>query len=159
MAFADDDLKPPPEAAFLASMITIAHNWVLNYLAYEELEFPPMNGDAHPMKARKTLETLGRFGGTQRRPQQLKLSQAWLPEGRLDLQRSPELTRGCSREVDHPEFPPMTRASVDAHEASLPHLPSLVCAGPARRPSPACLFGHGVSDGPARTDAIFLASS
>jgi hypothetical protein len=77
----------------------------------------------------------------------------------LHLQRSPELTRGCSPEVDHPEFPPMTRASVDAHEASLPYLSSLVCAGPARRRSPARLFGHGVSDRAARTDAGVLAST
>src|SRR5260370_2492528 len=31
--------------------------------------------------------------------------------------------RCCSREMGHPEFYPMARASADAHEASLPHLP------------------------------------
>jgi hypothetical protein len=40
----------------------------------------------------------------------------------------------------------MTRASADAHEASLSHLPSLVCAGPPRRSSLACVFGIDVSD-------------
>ena len=30
-AFADDNLKPPPEAAFLASMMKVADNWVLDY--------------------------------------------------------------------------------------------------------------------------------
>ena len=36
-AFADDNLKPPPEAAFLASMMKVADNWVLDYKTYEEL--------------------------------------------------------------------------------------------------------------------------
>ena len=36
-ASADDNLKPPPEAAFLASMMKVADNWVLDYQAYEEV--------------------------------------------------------------------------------------------------------------------------
>ena len=53
IAFADDYLKPPPEGAFLASMMKVADNWVLDYQPYEELEFPAMNGEAHPMKRGK----------------------------------------------------------------------------------------------------------
>jgi hypothetical protein len=78
---------------------------------------------------------------------------------RKALQRSPELTRGRSPEVDHPEFPPMTRASADAHEASLPHLPSLVCAGPPCWPSAARVFGVGLSDRSSRADASVVAST
>ena len=75
------------------------------------------------------------------------------------LQRSPELTRGCSPEVDHSDFPPLTRASVDAHEEALLHLPPLVCARPTPGSSPACLFGSGVSERAARKDPSLLAST
>ena len=74
------------------------------------------------------------------------------------LQRSPKLTQGCSARVDHP-FPPMTRASRDAHEAALLHLPSVVCAGPSRRPSPARVFGVGLSDRSPRADASLVAAA
>ena len=77
----------------------------------------------------------------------------------LMLQRSPKLTQGCSREVDHSDFQPLTRASADAHEAALLHLSPMVCAGPPRWPSPACLFGPGVSDRAPREDTSLLASS
>jgi hypothetical protein len=75
------------------------------------------------------------------------------------LQRSPELTQACSPKVDHIDFPPMTRASRDAHEAALLHLPSVVCAGPPRRPSPARVLGVGVSDRSPRADASLVASA
>jgi hypothetical protein len=77
----------------------------------------------------------------------------------VDLERSPGMTQGCSPEVDHREFPPMARASADAHEASLPHLPSLVCVGPPCRPSPARVFGAGLSDRSPRADASLVASA
>lgn len=48
-AFADDSLKPPAEAAFLANVMKVADNWVLDYQTYEELVFPAMNGEAHPV--------------------------------------------------------------------------------------------------------------
>ena len=76
-----------------------------------------------------------------------------------ELQRSPKLTQGCSPKVDHIDFPPMTRASRDAHEAALLHLPSVVCAGPPRRPSPARVFGVGLSDRSPRADTSLLASA
>jgi hypothetical protein len=78
---------------------------------------------------------------------------------RILLQRSPELTQVCSPEMDHTELPVLTRASADAHEAALPDLPPLVCAGPPRRSSPACLFDSGVSDRSARQDASRVAST
>jgi hypothetical protein len=75
------------------------------------------------------------------------------------LQRSPELTQGCSPKVDHSDLLPLTRASADAHEAALLYLSPMVCAGPSRRPSPARVFGAGVSAGAPRADASLVASS
>lgn len=49
-AFADDAPKPPAEGAFLANIMKVADNWVLDYLKYEELEFPAMNGEEHPIE-------------------------------------------------------------------------------------------------------------
>ena len=43
--------------------------------------------------------------------------------------------------MDHSDLPSLTRASTDAHEAAVPDLPALVCAGPTRRLSPACCAG------------------
>jgi hypothetical protein len=74
------------------------------------------------------------------------------------LQRSPKLTQACSPEVDHSDFPPLTRASADAREAALLHLSPMVCAGPPRGSSPARVFGDGLSDRSPRTDASLLAS-
>src|SRR3989304_7259234 len=75
------------------------------------------------------------------------------------LQRSPKLTQVCSPKVDHTDFPRMTRASWDAHEAALLHLPSVVCAGPPCRPSPACVFGVGLSDRSPPADASLVAAA
>jgi hypothetical protein len=75
------------------------------------------------------------------------------------LQRSPEMTQRRSLRVDHPDFPLMPRASRDAHETALLHLPSVVCAGPPRRPSPARVFGVGLPDRAARADASLVASA
>ena len=47
-ASADDNLKPPPEAAFLSGVMKVADNWVLDHQTYEELQFPAMNGEEHP---------------------------------------------------------------------------------------------------------------
>lgn len=76
----------------------------------------------------------------------------------MRLQRSPKLTQGCLPEVDHSDFPLLTRASADAHEAALLHLSPMVCAGPPRGSSPARVFGDGLSDRSPRTDAGLLAS-
>ena len=78
---------------------------------------------------------------------------------RQQLQRLPELTRGYSSEVDHPEVQSMRRASADAHQAALPHLPSVVCAGRARRSSPTGVFGPPVPGRPTRPDPSLLASA
>jgi hypothetical protein len=77
----------------------------------------------------------------------------------LMLQRSPELTQGCSPKMDHSDFPPMTRASRDAHEAALRYLPSVVCAGSPRWPSPARVCGAGLSDRSPRADAGLVAAA
>ncbi len=67
-ANADDNLKPPPEAAFLASMMKVADNWVLDYKAYEELEFPAMNGEAHPVKRGKHWRLWGDLDDSKQGP-------------------------------------------------------------------------------------------
>jgi hypothetical protein len=75
------------------------------------------------------------------------------------LQRSPELTQGCSAQMDHPEFPRMTRASQDAHEVALLPVSSVVCPGPPGRPSAACVFGDPLSDRSPCADASVVASA
>jgi hypothetical protein len=80
-------------------------------------------------------------------------------EAQNTLQHSPELTQGCSPEVDHADSPPLARASAHAHEAALLHLPPLVCARPPCGSSSAGVFRPGVSDGTPRPDASLLATS
>jgi hypothetical protein len=77
----------------------------------------------------------------------------------LGLQRSPKLTRGCSPEEDHADFPPLTRASADAHEAALLHLSPMVCTRPPRGSSPARVFGTGLPDRSPGARASLVASS
>jgi hypothetical protein len=69
------------------------------------------------------------------------------------------MTQGRSPKVDHADFGPMTRASADAHEAALLYLPSVVCAGLSRWPSPARVFSVGVSDRAPHADASVVASA
>jgi outer membrane protein OmpA-like peptidoglycan-associated protein len=67
-AHAGDNLKPPPEAAFLASMMKVADNWVLDYLAYEEMVFPAMNGEDHPVKRGKHWRLWGDLDDSKQGP-------------------------------------------------------------------------------------------
>ena len=69
-AAADDNLKPPPEAAFLAGMMKVADNWVLDYQAYEELVLPAMNGEEHPVKR----ENIGGCGVTWTTPSRVPIA-------------------------------------------------------------------------------------
>jgi hypothetical protein len=86
---------------------------------------------------------------------------AWAYLAAWDVQPSTlgRMTQGCSPKVDRSDFPRVPRASADAHEAALLHLSPMVCAGPPRRPSPARVFGPGVSAGAPRADASLVAPS
>src|SRR5215469_316807 len=42
--------KPPAELAFLPSVLKVRDDWVAEYFVWDELEFPPMNGEQHPVK-------------------------------------------------------------------------------------------------------------
>lgn len=42
--------KPPAELAFLPSVLKVRDDWVAEHYVWDELEFPPMNGEEHPMK-------------------------------------------------------------------------------------------------------------
>jgi hypothetical protein len=111
-------------------------------------------------KAYVLREQLDRLWMYKARPGVLDFLLGWLKALRWQrLQRSPKLTQGCSPEVDHPDFRPVTRASADAHEAALLHLSSMVCAGPPHRPSPAGVFGADLSARSPRADASLVASS
>jgi len=67
-AFADDSLKPPAEGAFLANVMKVADNWVLDYQTYEELVFPAMNGEAHPIKHGKHWRLWGDLDDARKGP-------------------------------------------------------------------------------------------
>jgi outer membrane protein OmpA-like peptidoglycan-associated protein len=41
---------PPPQMAFFSSVVPVQDNWVFTHIAWDELDFPSMNGVAHPMK-------------------------------------------------------------------------------------------------------------
>lgn len=41
---------PPPQMAFFPSVVPVENNWVFTHVAWDELDFPAMNGVAHPMK-------------------------------------------------------------------------------------------------------------
>jgi OmpA-OmpF porin, OOP family len=47
-AFADN--PTPPQMAFFPSVVKVADNWVFIHVTWDELEFPPTNAEAHPMK-------------------------------------------------------------------------------------------------------------
>jgi OmpA-OmpF porin, OOP family len=49
LAFADDGTPPPP-MAFFPSVVKVADNWVFTHVTWDDLDFPAMNGEAHPMK-------------------------------------------------------------------------------------------------------------
>ncbi len=42
--------KPPAELAFLPTVLKVRDDWVAEYYVWDELQFPPMNGDQHPVK-------------------------------------------------------------------------------------------------------------
>ena len=42
--------QPPAELAFLPSVLKTRDDWVAEHYDWDELEFPPMNGDQHPVK-------------------------------------------------------------------------------------------------------------
>lgn len=67
-AFADDYLKPPPEAAFLATMMKVTDNWVLDYQSYEELELPATKTEEHPMKRGKHWRLWGDIDDSKQGP-------------------------------------------------------------------------------------------
>jgi len=41
---------PPPQMAFFPSVVKVQDNWVFTHIAWDELDFPAMNGVEHPMK-------------------------------------------------------------------------------------------------------------
>ncbi len=41
---------PPPQMAFFPSVVPVADNWVFTHIAWDELEFPAMKGEADPIK-------------------------------------------------------------------------------------------------------------
>ena len=45
-----DDQQPPPQMAFFPGGVKVADNWVFTHIAWDELDFPPMSGDSHPVK-------------------------------------------------------------------------------------------------------------
>jgi len=47
-AFAQN--TPPASMAFFPSVVPVQDNWVFIHIAWDELDFPAMNGVAHPMK-------------------------------------------------------------------------------------------------------------
>jgi outer membrane protein OmpA-like peptidoglycan-associated protein len=67
-ASADDNLKPPVEAAFLSSLMKVTDNWVLDYKAYEEMEYPPMGGEDHPVKSGKHWRLWGDMDDSKKGP-------------------------------------------------------------------------------------------
>jgi outer membrane protein OmpA-like peptidoglycan-associated protein len=67
-ASADDNLKPPPEAAFLSGVMKVADNWVLDHQTYEELQFPAMNGEEHPVKRGKHWRLWGDLDDSKQGP-------------------------------------------------------------------------------------------
>ena len=42
--------QPPAELAFLPSVLKLRDDWVAEYHVWDELQFPPMNGEEHPVK-------------------------------------------------------------------------------------------------------------
>jgi OOP family OmpA-OmpF porin len=42
--------QPPAELAFLPSVLKTRDDWVAEHYVWDELQFPPMNGDQHPVK-------------------------------------------------------------------------------------------------------------
>ena len=42
--------KPPAELAFLPSVLKVRDDWVAEQHVWDELQFPPMNGEEHPVK-------------------------------------------------------------------------------------------------------------
>jgi OOP family OmpA-OmpF porin len=42
--------QPPAELAFLPSVLKVRDDWVADHHVWDELEFPPMNGEQHPVK-------------------------------------------------------------------------------------------------------------
>jgi outer membrane protein OmpA-like peptidoglycan-associated protein len=42
--------QPPAELAFLPSVLKLRDDWVAEHYVWDELEFPPMNGEQHPVK-------------------------------------------------------------------------------------------------------------
>jgi OOP family OmpA-OmpF porin len=43
-------LKPPPEMAFLSGQMKTRDDWVAEHSIWNEVKFPPMNGEENPMK-------------------------------------------------------------------------------------------------------------
>jgi OOP family OmpA-OmpF porin len=41
---------PPAELAFLPSVLKVRDDWVAEHYVWDELQFPPMNGEQHPVK-------------------------------------------------------------------------------------------------------------
>ncbi|HEV3040350.1 MAG TPA: OmpA family protein [Candidatus Angelobacter sp.] len=42
--------QPPAELAFLPSVLKVRDDWVAEHYVWDELQFPPMNGEQHPVK-------------------------------------------------------------------------------------------------------------
>jgi OOP family OmpA-OmpF porin len=42
--------QPPAELAFLPSLLKVRDDWVAEHYVWDELQFPPMNGEQHPVR-------------------------------------------------------------------------------------------------------------
>ena len=42
--------QPPAELAFLPSLLKVRDDWVAEHYIWDELQFPPVNGEQHPVK-------------------------------------------------------------------------------------------------------------
>ena len=40
----------PAQMAFFPGVVPVADNWIFEHMAWDDLDFPAINGDAHPIK-------------------------------------------------------------------------------------------------------------
>ena len=51
--------QPPAELAFLPSVLKVRDDWVAEHYVWNELQFPPMSGEQHPVKRGRYWRVLG----------------------------------------------------------------------------------------------------
>jgi hypothetical protein len=94
-----------------------------------------------------------------RRAQASPRSAPFLPQPGRGLKRSREMTRLCSRGMDHRRYRRRGRAWANGQEAPVSRLPSVVLARPSGRHSAAGVFGAVVPGGTTGADAGFVAAA